>query len=90
MTACVTNVHYVKLSIKLFVWLIKMFYLTARTRNLFFTWFAHTYVYSQGGESTAEEMCLSFIYYYPEASFTYCTSAPDTDQYVDWARKYAP
>ena len=50
----------------------------------------HMHVYFQGGESTAEEMCLSFIYYYPEASFTYCVSSPNTDQYVDWVRKYAP
>ena len=44
----------------------------------------------QGGESTAEEMCLSFIYYYPAAPIIYCLSSPNTNQYLDWFTKYAP
>ena len=44
----------------------------------------------QGGESTREEMCFSFIYYYPEVPVTYCVSSPSTDQYMDWFHKYAP
>ena len=50
--------------------------------------FAHL----QGGESTREEMCLSFIYYYPEPEgpLTYCLSYPRTNQYVDWFQQYAP
>ena len=48
------------------------------------------YCHPQGGESTSEEMCLSFIYYYPESFFTYCISYPNTDQYEDWIREYAP
>ena len=28
---------------------------------------------AQGGESTREEMCFSFLYYYPETPMGYCT-----------------
>jgi len=47
-------------------------------------------LYSQGGESTSEEMCLSFIVYYPEVPINYCVSFPRTDQYEGWVQKHAP
>lgn len=37
---------------------------------------AFFFSYTQGGESTAEEMCLNFLFYYPrmENITQYCTS----------------
>ena len=45
-------------------------------------------MFVQGGESTSEEMYLSFIYYYPEAPVTYCVSYPRIDLYEDWVQTY--
>ena len=53
----------------------------------------YIYIYSssvfQGGDSTQEEMCLSFVAYYPSLDLSVCVSRPAipalqifTDQYI--------
>ena len=36
----------------------------------------YMYRYIQGGLSTAEEMCLTFVMYYPRVPLEYCCSSP--------------
>ena len=31
----------------------------------------------QGGEGTHDEMCLTFLFYYPKTDLSLCTSMPD-------------
>ncbi|XP_064399035.1 DBH-like monooxygenase protein 2 homolog [Halichondria panicea] len=41
-----------------------------------------------GGESTRDEMCFSFLYYYPKTELDYCGSLPVADAYEEFARQY--
>ena len=34
-----------------------------------------TVIFIQGGESTREEMCFTFMYYYPATNLDYCVGA---------------
>ena len=42
----------------------------------------------QGGDSTREEMCLVFLYYYPLTNMTSCGSFPYYKAYSTFAEKY--
>ena len=48
--------------------------------NRKFPWFAapHRVIHTlQGGEGTFDEMCLTFLFYYPLQDITLCTSMPE-------------
>jgi len=41
----------------------------------------------QGGESTREEMCLSFAYYYPRTELGFCISTPSDKSFVSFVQE---
>ena len=43
----------------------------------------------QGGESTREEMCISFLYYYPEMDLSYCIGSQNVpEQFAEQYLRY--
>ena len=42
----------------------------------------------QGGAGTREEMCTSYLYYYPATDLKFCVSRPDDLAYTEFASKY--
>ena len=47
-------------------------------------------MYLQGGLSTRDEMCLSFLVYYPRTSLTVCQSFPTVGAFVPFVTNYVP
>ena len=46
--------------------------------------------YSKGGESTQDEMCLSFPVYYPKIAMSQCTSQPTFENVSSFIDNYVP
>lgn len=42
----------------------------------------------QGGESTQQEMCLSFLMYYPASDISLCSSQTTASAYINFAKQY--
>ena len=48
------------------------------------------YVTLQGGESTRNEMCVSFLMYYPELNMSTCGSQATFGSYFTFAQQHIP
>lgn len=42
----------------------------------------------QGGESTRQEMCVSFLMYYPSLDVGFCSSQATLDAYLNFAQQH--